>query len=100
MTIQVQHDEKQSKFYADVKGGEGGEGGEAAIEYEKRGSTYDLTHTFVPPSLRGQGVADDLARQTLDQIRSEGAKIIPSCRFIHSFLERHPEYRDLMAFTA
>lgn len=94
MTIQVQHDDKQSKFYAEV------EGGEAVIGYEKRGDTYDLLHTFVPPSLRGQGVADDLARQTLDQIRSKGGKIVPSCPFIHSFVERHQEYKDLVAATS
>ena len=103
MTIQVRHDEKQSKFYADVEGTEGtagAEGGGAVIEYEKRGDTYDLLHTFVPPSLRGQGVADELARQTLDQIRSEGGRIVASCPFLHSFVERHPEYRDLVAATA
>jgi len=94
MTIHVQHDEKQSKFYALAASTADGE---AVIEYEKRGGTYDLLHTFVPPSLRGQGVADELARQTLDQIRSEGGRIVPSCPFIRSFVERHPEYRDLVA---
>ncbi len=94
MTIQVQHDDKQSKFYAEL------EGGEAVIEYEKRGDSYDLTHTFVPPPLRGQGVADELARQTLDQIRSKGGKIVPSCPFIRSFVERMKEYQDLVAPTA
>jgi predicted GNAT family acetyltransferase len=93
MTIQVQHDDKQSKFYARP---EGAEGDEAVIEYEKRGSTYDLLHTYVPPALRGQGVAEDLARQALDQIRSEGGKIVPSCPFIHAFVERHGEYKDLV----
>lgn len=91
MTVQVQHDDKRSKFYADV------EGNEAVIEYEKRGNTYDLLHTFVPPALRGKGVADDLARLALDQIRAEGGKIVASCPFIHGFVERHGEYKDLVA---
>ncbi|HEX2644909.1 MAG TPA: GNAT family N-acetyltransferase, partial [Thermoanaerobaculia bacterium] len=58
---------------------------------------YDLLHTFVPPDLRGQGVAEDLVRQTLERIRGEGAHIIPSCPFVHVFVERNRDYQDLVA---
>ena len=92
MAIEVRQDEAQGKFYADV------DGEEAVIEYEKRGDgVYDLLHTFVPPHLRGQGVAEDLVRQALDRIRGEGAHIIPSCPFVHLFVERNHGYQDLVA---
>jgi predicted GNAT family acetyltransferase len=89
MDIAIQQDEE--KFYAEV------EGEEAVIEYEKRGEgVYDLLHTFVPPHLRGQGVAEDLVRQTLDRIRGEGARIVPTCAFVHHFVDQHREYQDLV----
>jgi predicted GNAT family acetyltransferase len=92
MSIEVRQDEAQGKFYAEV------DGEEAMIEYEKRGDgVYDLVHTFVPPHQRGKGVAEELARQTLDRIRGEGAHIIPSCPYVHAFVERHREYQDLVS---
>jgi predicted GNAT family acetyltransferase len=90
MDIKAQQDD--GKFYAEV------EGEEAVIEYEKRGEgVYDLLHTFVPPHLRGKGVAEALVRQTLERIRGEGARIVPTCAFVHHFVEQHPEYQDLVA---
>lgn len=91
MKIDVRHDDKKGKFYADI------EGAEAVIEYDKRpDGTYDLMHTYVPPELRGKGIAEDLVRQSLEQIRAEGAKMVPSCPYVHKFVEGHQEYKDLV----
>jgi uncharacterized protein len=74
------------------------EGREAVIDYAVFGDTVlDLRHTFVPRELRGRGIASDLARQALDLARAEGFKILPSCSFIATFIDRHPAYRDLIA---
>jgi predicted GNAT family acetyltransferase len=91
MSLQVQNDEKERKFYALV------EGQEAAISYARSGDAYNLLHTFVPEKLRGHGVADQLVQGTLDQIRAQGAKFIPTCPFVQAFLKRHPEYREGLA---
>jgi hypothetical protein len=29
--------------------------------------------------------------------REQGYKIIPSCSFVRAYMERHPEYDDLLA---
>jgi hypothetical protein len=89
MEIDVHHDRARQRFYAVV------EGHEAKIEYAESwtgdGCVLDLRHTFVDPALRGRGVAQALVARTLELARQEGVKIIPTCPFIRSYLEKHPE---------
>lgn len=57
----------------------------------------DIDHTFVDGSLRGQGVAGKLAAATVRQIRENGWKAKVSCSYIVSWMEKHPEEKDLLA---
>jgi predicted GNAT family acetyltransferase len=91
MSLQVQNDETQHKFYAVV------DGHEARVEYAHSGDVYNLMHTFVPEELRGHGVAEELVMAALDQLKAQGAKFLPTCPFVQAFLKRHPEYREGMA---
>ena len=74
-----------------------GGGGTAFVEYRRAGERIVLLHTEVPEALSGQGVGSKLARGTLDVLRAEGAKVVPRCEFVAAYVERHPEYRDLLA---
>jgi predicted GNAT family acetyltransferase len=56
-----------------------------------------LVHTEVPPELNGQGVGSRLVKGALEDNRSHGRRIMPSCSFVRSYIERHPEYQDLVA---
>lgn len=91
MDVKVQQDEEKRKFYADV------DGQEAVIEYAKMDDVYNLAHTYVPEELRGQGVAEKLAKGALDEIKRQGARFLPSCPYIQSFLKKHPEYQEGVA---
>ena len=55
-----------------------------------------FTHTLVPFSLKGQGIASYLAKHVLDYARGNELNVIPQCPFIRSYIERHPEYDDLV----
>jgi predicted GNAT family acetyltransferase len=55
-----------------------------------------FTHTMVPFSLKGQGIASYLAKHVLDYARDNNLNVIPQCPFIRSYIERHPEYDDLV----
>lgn len=55
-----------------------------------------FTHTMVPFSLKGQGIASYLAKYVLDYARENNLNVIPQCPFIRSYIERHPEYDDLV----
>lgn len=56
-----------------------------------------LIHTETDPTLQGAGVGSALAAGALDDIRARGLLVTPRCSFIRSYIERHPEYDDLVA---
>jgi hypothetical protein len=55
-----------------------------------------FTHTEVDPACQGRGIAAQLAAGALDQVRTAGDKIIVRCPYIASYLDKHPEQRDLV----
>lgn len=63
----------------------------AVLDYELNGGEAALTHTFVPPELRGKGLAEKLVRAALAWARAEKLKVVPVCSYTVTFLERHPE---------
>lgn len=73
------------------------EGKVAFAEYELRGNLMVLTHTWVPPEMRGGGVAGRLVQAALVWARGEKKKIIPQCSYVETYLRRHPEFADLRA---
>jgi uncharacterized protein len=73
------------------------EGNETAVlTFRLRGRTLVLLHTEVPTALRRQKVAVALARTALEYARDHGLKVEPICPFVAGYLERHPEYQDLL----
>lgn len=88
----IQHDPAGHRFFADLSGKF------AELRYAERDdATVDLHHTFVPPDLRGGGVAGALAAHALDWARASGHKVLPSCPFVAAYIRRHPEYADIVA---
>ncbi|MGC4893623.1 GNAT family N-acetyltransferase [Micromonospora sp. DT31] len=66
------------------------------VGYEPRGEVLVLTHTEVDDRFQGRGVGAALVRGALDQIRARGGQVVPRCSFVASFVDRHPEYADLV----
>jgi predicted GNAT family acetyltransferase len=71
--------------------------GAAILTYRRRGDDLDLVHTEVPTALEGRGYAAALATAAFEDARREGIRIIPSCPYVKAYLQRHPEYADLIA---
>lgn len=71
----------------------------AELAYSRPTATViDFSHTFVDEGLRGQGVAEELARAALDFARQEHLKVKTSCEYMASFVKRHhAEYADILA---
>lgn len=67
------------------------------MNYELRGETVVVTHTEVDEHFRDAGVGTTLVRGSLDQIRARGNRVVPRCPFVAAFIDRNPEYRDLLA---
>ncbi len=88
--MQIEHKAERSEFLANL------DGHVAHLKYREAGERLlDYHHTFVPPPLRGAGVAGTLVRYALDWAREQGYTVQPSCSFVARFIERHPQYADL-----
>ena len=68
----------------------------ATLEYRWLRGSMVLMHTLVPLSARGKGVGAVLVKYVLDHIREHGLKMIVYCPFVTKYLEKHPEYKDLI----
>src|SRR5882724_7656821 len=68
----------------------------AATYYELAGGVITFVHTEVPPELGGKGIGSKLVRGALDQVRAGGLKVIAQCPFVKAYIEKHPEYADLL----
>ncbi len=55
-----------------------------------------LVHTEIAPDLEGQGFGGRLIAGALEDLRTRELIIIPVCPVVRSYLERHPEYADLL----
>ena len=71
-------------------------GGTAFIEYRLKPGRIVLVHTEVPKESEGHGVGDRLVRFALDDARARGLAVVPLCPFVAAWIERHPDYRDLV----
>ena len=72
-------------------------GDQRAVSYYRLGEgTITFMHTEVPESMRGGGVGGAIARAALDSARARGLKVIPLCPFFASFIQKHPEYQELV----
>lgn len=92
MNVTVQLNNEKRRYEAAVDGQPAGH-----IAYTVDGDVLDMHHTEVDGKYEGQGVGGQLVQQALDQARSIGKKVKPSCPFIASWIEKHPDYQDLVA---
>lgn len=65
------------------------------IRYHLDGDNrYVVTHTFVDPRYRGQGLANQLLEQIIQKALAEKRYIYPICSFAVKVLQ-HPKYQAL-----
>ena len=62
----------------------------AELTYEKLDEhTVEINHTFVDPSLRGQGIAGQMMEAAMAYFRKEGLKVTASCSYAKAWLEKN-----------
>jgi predicted GNAT family acetyltransferase len=66
-------------------------------DYERRGDEIRFTHTEVKPDAGVSGVGSTLVRAALDDVREKGGRVVPLCSFVRGWIEKHPDYADLVA---
>jgi uncharacterized protein len=89
-TGSVRDNKAKSRFELDV------EGAVAFANYRLTPSSVIITHTETPRALRGRGVASELVQGALRLIRADGMKVIAGCGFVVDYLQKHPEFADMV----
>ena len=78
---------------------------EVRVDGELAGSAYydradDLivfTHTEIDDAFEGHGVGSTWPGLRSTHVRADGRrKVIPRCPFIKGWIDRHPDYQDLV----
>ncbi len=89
--MEILHDIQKQKFYVVV------DGLESHLEYVKMENVLNLIHTYVPNALRGNGIAGKIVKTALTYAEENNLKIIPSCFYVATYIQRHKEYEALLA---
>ncbi len=66
-------------------------------EAREDGESSTFTHTVVFDEFEGQGIAGELVTDALDDVRKRGKKVIAQCEYVAGFIDKHPDYADLLA---
>jgi predicted GNAT family acetyltransferase len=89
--IAVRNDVDNHRYVLELDGERAG-----MAVYHVRGGRNYFVHTEVDPGHEGEGLGSALAQNALDDVRARGQQIVPLCPFITAWLNRHPDYQDLI----
>ncbi len=90
MDLVIHHDGEAGRFETRV------DGLRCVLEYTRDGRVVTMTHVRVPAAAAGQGVASHLTRTAMDWARNRGLSVVPRCPYVAAWIERNPDYRDLI----
>lgn len=100
METSVVHVPEQTRYEIRAADAPSGEAELGFAEYRPLAGADDVLefhHTLVHPQHRGHGVAERLVAAALDDVRTLGKRVKPSCWFVDQFIVEHPEYAPLRA---
>jgi predicted GNAT family acetyltransferase len=93
--ILVHHDPDRDRFEARRDGQVLG-----VLQYEDQetgaGVVRDMRSTVVDPAAGGRGVGSSLVVHALDDTRERGLTVKATCWFVRGWIQRHPDYQDLL----
>lgn len=90
MDYDVRNNEAESQFETVI------DGHTALCAYRLEPGAIVFTHTEVPQALEGRGIASAIVTQALEHARREKLAVVPHCAYVVKFIQRHPEYQDLV----
>ncbi len=92
-SLELANDERHHRYVGSVEGRFA-----ALAAYIPRADVVVFTHVETDPSFEGQGVASQLVRWALDDVRARGLRAQPQCPFVEAYIGKHlEEYGDLVA---
>jgi uncharacterized protein len=91
MDARVRNDVADHRYVID-------EDGEVAgfVMYRDRPGLIAFVHTEIDPRFEGRGLGGALVSSALDDARGRELVVLPFCPFVNAYIQRHPEYQDLV----
>lgn len=91
MELDIIHNKEENRFETYI------EEQTALVEYTlDENKLLVITHTYVPKSLEGKGIAGTITKFVLEYAREHKLAVRPLCPYTAAYLQRHPEYSDLL----
>jgi predicted GNAT family acetyltransferase len=66
------------------------------VQYRRRPGLIAFIHTEIDDRFEGRGLGGTLIAAVLDIARAEGTAVLPFCPFVNGYIDRHPEYAELV----
>ena len=73
------------------------EGRECSLAFTLKDKVASFNSVTVPEAVGGRGIAGHLTRHALDWARSQGLQVRPVCPYVAQWIQRHPDYAELVA---
>jgi uncharacterized protein len=67
------------------------------VTYRLSPGVVTFLHAEVDPAREGRGIGSRLVRDALDDARARGLTVRPRCPFVAAYIERNPDYADLVS---
>jgi predicted GNAT family acetyltransferase len=64
--------------------------------YRRHGDVLDFTHTEIDDRFEGRGLGSRLIEAALERARANGWQALPHCPFVKAYIEKNPEYAELV----
>ncbi|MGC2032727.1 MAG: GNAT family N-acetyltransferase, partial [Steroidobacteraceae bacterium] len=81
----ISHDAAAQRFTLEMDGSVG------ELDYTLKGDVMTITHTRVPPAIRGRGVAAELMSAALGAARGAGWTVNPACSYAAAYMAKQAE---------
>ena len=86
-SVTITNNEAQGRYEARVDGELAG-----ILEYQLGEGTVLFPHTEVHPQFGGRGIGAQLASRAVREAADKGLSMIPACRFVRGWIDKHPEF--------
>jgi uncharacterized protein len=91
MAIEVVDNPEQHRYEVTRDGAPAG-----FTAYRRQPGQILFVHTEVDERFEGRGLGSRLIHDALKDARKQKLAVVPLCPFVRSFIQRHPEYVDLV----
>jgi uncharacterized protein len=88
--IQVNNNEAEKRFEVVFD-----DGSVAMIQYIRADKTIIFTHTEVPESQGGKGIAGKMAYAALEFAKANGLRVQAMCPYVAKYIRERPEYHSI-----